>query len=284
MDGQIRIVTDGVADIPAHLIQQFNIKVIPIYLMMGAVHHLVGVSADYGWFYRELSTTNLMPKTAAPSPEEFLRAYRELVAEGARDIIGLFASAKMSSIYNHALLAAQQLAGATVHVFDTGQVSMGIGWLVLLAAEAVARGASLAEIETLIAYTCARTTVLGMLDSPEYLRRSGRVSWAAAKLVSLLQIKPMITFTAGEAQLIGRVRTHQRALQHMVDTVMAMTPLQKLAVLHAHTDLAVVTRLSAALAPYAPDNSPLVVEVGPIFGAHVGPGALGVALVRAGAL
>lgn len=284
MDGHIRIVTDGVADIPPHLIEQFKIKVVPIYLLMGQTSHLVGVSANYGWFYRELLTSDVMPKTAAPAPAEFLQAYQDLVAEGARDIIGLFASANVSSLYNHAVLAAQQLTGATVHVFDTGQVSMGIGWVVLMAAEAVARGASLAEIKALIGQACARAVVLGMLDSPEYLRRSGRVSWAAAKLVSLLQIKPMIAFADGEAQLIGRVRTHQRALQHMVDTVMTMAPLQKLAVLHAHADPAVVTRLSEALAPYAPDPSLMVVEVGPIFGAHVGPGAVGVALVRAAEL
>ena len=284
MDGQIRIVTDGVADIPPHLVQQFNIKVIPIYLSMGQANHLVGVSAEYGWFYRELLDSNVMPKTAAPAPAEFLQVYQALVAEGARDIIGLFASSKVSSLYNHALLAAQQVTGATVHVFDTGQVSMGIGWVVLLVAEAVTRGASLAEIKALITSACARSTVLGMLDSPEFLRRSGRVSWAAAKLVSLLQIKPMIAFAAGEARLIGRVRTHQRALQHMVDLVMTMSPLQKLAVLHAHADPAIVTQLGEALAPYAPSDSPLVVEVGPIFGTHVGPGAVGVALIHAGDL
>jgi len=282
MNGHIRIVTDGVADIPPYLVQQFNIAVVPIHLVMGHTSHLIGVSADYGWFYRKLLESNVMPKTAAPAPAEFLQVYQALVEEGARDIIGLFASSNVSSLYNHALLAAQQLTGATVHVFDTGQVSMGIGWVVLLVAEAVARGASLAEIKGLITYACARSSVLGMLDSPEYLRRSGRVGWAAAKLVSFLQIKPMIIFAAGEAQLIGRVRTHQRALRHMLDTVMAMAPLQKLAVLHAHADSAVVTRLGEALAPYAPGNSPLVVEVGPIFGAHVGPGAVGVALVRAG--
>lgn len=286
MEDRIRIITDGVADIPPHLIQQFNIKVVPVYLMMGQANHLIGVSADYGWFYRELLTSDVMPKTAAPAPAEFLQAYYALVAEGARDIIGLFASSTVSSLYNHAQLAARQLveredSRVTVHVFDTGQVSMGIGWMVLMVAEAVARGASLAEIEALIAYARARSSVLGMLDSPEYLRRSGRVGWAAAKLVSLLQIKPMIAFAGGEAQLIGRVRTHQRALQHMVDTVITIAPLQKLAVLHAHAAPAVVTRLSEALAPYAPDNTPLVVEVGPIFGAHVGPGAVGVALVRA---
>ncbi len=284
MDGHIRIVTDGVADIPAHLVEQFNIKVVPIYLLMGQTSHLVGVSSDYGWFYRELLASDVMPKTAAPAPAEFLQVYQALVAEGARDIIGLFASSKVSSLYNHAQLAAQQVTGATAHIFDTGQVSMGIGWVALMVAEAIARGASLAEIKALITYVCVRSSVLGMLDSPEYLRRSGRVSWAAAKLVSLLQIKPMIAFVAGEAKLIGRVRTHQRALQHMVDTVMTMAPLHKLAVLHAHADPAVVTRLSEALAPYAPDPSPLVVEVGLIFGAHVGPGAVGVALVRAGEL
>lgn len=283
MTGRIRIITDSVADIPPHLIRQFNIKVVPVYLSMGPVNYLVDGASDYGWFYRELLESTVMPKTAAPAPDEFLQAYRELVDEGARDIIGLFAAAKVSSIYNHAVLAAQDLPDAHVHLFDTGQVSMGLGWLALMAAAAAAGGAEVAEIVSLVKCACMRTTVLGMLDSSEYLRRSGRVGWAAAKLVSLLQIKPMISFADGEAQLIGRVRTHQRAFQSMVDLVMTMAPLEKLAVLNAYADPTAVTRLSEALAPYTPGASPLMVQVGPIFGAHVGPGALGVALVRAAA-
>ncbi|HOU13192.1 MAG TPA: DegV family protein [Anaerolineae bacterium] len=277
---RIRIITDSVADIPPELIQRLNIKVVPIHLIMGKQSYLVDGFGDHGWFYRELLQSSVMPTTAAPSPEKFLRMYRELVAEGAEDIIGLFAAANVSSLYDHALLAAQELSGARVSVLDTGQISMGIGWLALIAAEAAARGDSMAEIETLVKAARARTQVFGLLDSLEYLRRSGRVGWATTQVVTLLQIKPMISFADGEARLIGRVRTHQRALQQMVDLVKGLTPLEKLAVLHAHTEPAAVMRLQEALAPYAPEQPPLVVEVGPIFGAHVGPGALGVALVR----
>lgn len=278
---RIRVITDSVADIPPQFIRLLNIKVVPIHLIMEKESYLVDGAGDHGWFYRELMRSVAMPTTAAPSPEKFLRMYRELVAEGAEDIIGLFAAANVSSLYDHALLAAQELSGARVSILDTGQISMGIGWLALIAAEAAARGASISEIEMLVKAARARTQVFGLLDSPEYLRRSGRVGWATTQVVSLLQIKPMISFADGEARLIGRVRTHQRALQRMVDLVKELAPLDRLAVLHAHADSATVMRLQEALASYAPENSPLVVEVGPIFGTHVGPGALGVALVRA---
>ncbi len=278
---RIRVITDSVADIPPEFIRLLNIKIVPIHLVMGKESYLVDGAGDHEWFYRELMQSPAMPTTAAPSPEKFLRMYRELVAEGAEDIIGLFAAANISSLYDHALLAAQELSGARVSILDTGQISMGIGWLALMAAEAAARGASIDEIETLVKAARARTRVFGLLDSPEYLRRSGRVGWATTQLVTLLQIKPMISFADGEARLIGRVRTHQRALQRMVDLVKELTPLDRLAVLHAHADSATVMRLQEALAPYAPENPPLIVEVGPIFGTHVGPGALGVALVRA---
>ncbi|HQE91895.1 MAG TPA: DegV family protein [Anaerolineae bacterium] len=278
---RVRIITDSVADIPPQFIQQFNIKVVPIHLMMGAATYLVDGRGDHAWFYRELQQQSAVtPTTAAPPPEVFLQLYRELVAEGAEEIIGLFAAATVSSLYDHALIAAREVSGARVSVLDTGQISMGIGWLVLMAAEAAARGASADAIETLVKTARSRTRVFGLLDSLEYLRRSGRVGWATTQMVTLLQIKPLIVFAEGEAQLIGRVRTHQRALQHMVDMVKTLSPLEKLAVLHAHTNAAAVLRLQEALTPYAPEKPPLVVEVGPIFGTHIGPGALGVALVR----
>jgi DegV family protein with EDD domain len=278
---RVRVITDSVADIPPQFIRQFNIKVVPIHLTMGKENYLVDGAGDHRWFYRELMQSAVLPTTAAPPPEKFLRMYRELVAEGAEEIIGLFAAANVSSLYDHALLAAQELSGARVSILDTGQISMGIGWLALIAAEAAARGASIDEIEMSVKAARARTQVFGLLDSLEYLRRSGRVGWATTQVVTLLQIKPMISFVDGEARLIGRVRTHQRALQQMVDLVKELTPLERLAVLHAHTDSAAVMRLQEALAPYAPEKPPLIVEVGPIFGTHVGPGALGVALVRA---
>ncbi|HOT93121.1 MAG TPA: DegV family protein [Anaerolineae bacterium] len=278
---RVRVITDSVADIPPQLTRQLGIKVVPIHLTLGKTSYLVdGATDDHDWFYRELVQSSVSPKTASPAPEEFLKLYRELISEGAEDIIGLFASANVSSLCDHALLAARELSGARVSVIDTGQISMGIGWLALMAAEAAARGASLEEIEALVKAARGRTQVFGLLDTSEYLRRSGRVSWATTQLVNLLQIKPMIVFAEGEARLIGRVRTHQRALQRMVDLVQTITPLERLAVLHAHTDLRTVMRLRDALLPYAPEVPPPVIEVGPIFGAHVGPGAVGVALVR----
>ncbi len=277
----IRIMTDSVADIPPHLVEALQIKVVPIYLIMGQNSYLVDGAGNYTWFYETIMQSETSLRTASPSPEKFLQIYRELVDEGAQEIIGLFASANVSSLYNHARIAAHGLTDVRVTLIDTGQISMGIGWLVLLAAEAAARGATRHEIEKLVESARPRTMVFGLLDSTEYLRRSGRVSWATTQLVTLLQIKPLIAFAEGEARLIARMRTPQRAIQHLIAMVKEMGPLERLAVLHAHADPEVVNHLWEALTPCVPENPPPVIEVGPIFGAHVGPRAVGVALVRA---
>jgi DegV family protein with EDD domain len=280
MGNQIRIITDSVADLPRAIVDQLGIKVLPAYLVLGENSYLDDDTLDHAWFYDELMRLSEAPRTAAPPPDEFLKAYEELAAEGAEDIIGLFAAAKMSSINNHATIAARQFESARTHIIDTEQVSMGIGWLVISAAEAAARGASVEEVCALVENMRSRSRVLGVLDSLEHLRRSGRVAWAVAGTVNLLQIKPMISFAHSEARLVGRVRTRRRALQNLVDLVREAAPLERLAILHSRPDPDAIADLQAALAPYAPEQPLMVVEIGPVFGTHVGPRCLGVAFVQ----
>jgi len=280
----IRIVTDSVADLPYELIQRFNIKVVPVYVSFGEQHYLDNGTLDREWFYRELAIVSNIPATAAPAPHEFLKVYRQLVDEGAEDIVALFTSASMSSLNNHAMIAAQQVEGARVHVIDTQQVSMGVGWMVVLAAEAIARGVPPADISALIQDVCPRTHVLGVLNAIDHLRRSGRVGWATARLVDVLQIKPIIAFEKGEARLLGRVRTHHRALGRLVTLVRELAPLERLALIHTRASPAFIAQLEQALLPFAPENPIPVIEVGPVFGAHVGPQCLGVALISSGSI
>jgi DegV family protein with EDD domain len=288
MNGRIRIITDSVADIPSEIAQRLGIKVVPIYVLFGGRSYRDDGSLDRGWFYENLDTLRPLPQTAAPSLEEFQSAYQALVAEGAEQIIGLFLARELSSVYDNAYLAAQQFNdAAAVHIVETRQVSMGIGWLAIAAARAAAGGATVEDVIQLVRNMRARTAILGVLNSLEYLRHSGRVDWARAWLGDLLRIKILISFRQGKATLEGRVRTYQRALKSLAESVCQAAPLEHLALLHSHVKPDIISDFRRMITDYGVlakderDDAVPVVEVTPVFGTHVGPHAIGVAAVFA---
>jgi len=278
----LRIVTDSVADLPPDLVRELSIEVVPIYF---AFEDWAG--PDDGRFdktriYQAMRNSSAAPTTAAPAPGEFLAAYQRLVEQGARDIIGLFLASPLSSIATNARLAAQQVQGARVHVLESGQVSLGIGFQVLTAARAAAQGAGVEEVKRLVDEVARRTYVAGFLESIMFLRRGGRVGWALAWVGDFFQIKPLVYYHQGEATLLGKVRTYRRALTALVEWVRSLAPLEHLAFLHTDVAPEILEELEQALGNLVPaGQKPWVIEVSPVFGAHVGPGAVGVALVRA---
>ncbi len=279
---RIRIVTDSVSDIPSDLAQKWGIKIVPIFVMLGEHSYSDNGTLDRGWFYEQLETSAAFPRTAAPPPEAFHEVYQTLLSEGAEDIIGLFVAGDLSSVDDNARLAAQQLEGARVHVVETGQVSMGLGWMAVAAAEAAARGATVTEIVRLIRDLQSRTVVLGALNSLEHLSRGGRVSWSRAWIGDLLKIKILLSFRESQAELTGRVRTQRRALRTLADMICQSAPVERVALLHSHVDAAVLADFRALLDKCLSPMSPPVVEVGPGFGTHVGPRAVGAAVVFEG--
>ena len=282
---KIRVVTDSVSDLPWDLARQLGIQVVPIYVILGGEGYLADASLDPAWFYREWERHEGRSQTAAPPPEEFLAAYRDLIAEGATDIIGLFLASPLSSIVRNAELAAESLreGEARVHIVETGQVSMGVGWMAVAAAEAIAQGATLSEVLSLIKEMRSRTYVRGVLASLDHLRRGGRVGWAAAQVAGWLRIKPIISFAQGEAKLAGHVRTYRRALERLTHFVAASAPIERLAIIHSRAPQEALDQLQGDLVALVDDADVplLIVEVGPIFGTHVGPKGIGVAMVQA---
>jgi len=281
MGQRIRVITDSLSDIPPEIAQRLGIRVVPIYLYINGISYRDDGNLDHKWFYDHLTQDTTLPQTAAPAAEEILSVYQTLVAEGAEEIVTLFMDSHLSSLSTNARLAAKQLVGGHVHIMETSQVSMGIGWMVIAAAEAAQQGASVADIADLVADMRQRTLLVGVLNSLEHLRRGGRIGWARARFGDMLQIKPLILFQEGEARLVGQVRTYRRALSWLVDWVREVAPLERLAFLHSHLDPAIVAQLCSDFSPYVPDANVMLVEVGPIFSTHVGPNGVGVALVRA---
>lgn len=282
MGGHVRIVTDGVSDLPREIVERLGIEVVPVHFTLNGESYRDDGTLSRRWFYETLRQSRSFPQTAAPSTEEFLRSYRALMEEGAEEIVGLFVASGVSGLSGIGRQAAAAFDGdVPIHIVETEQVSMGLGLMVIAAAEAAAAGATVPEIVKLVTDLCPRTYVLGILDSLEHLRWGGRVNWTQAKVVELLKIKPLIAFYQGEALLLGRVRTRRRALKRFIELVEQVQPLECLALIHTDVAESRLAEIRDLLAPYAPAGEIPLIEVGPVFGSHVGPGGLGVALIQA---
>jgi DegV family protein with EDD domain len=275
---RVRIVTDSTADLPAELARRLNITVVPAYIQIEGQSLRDGEQISRAEFYRRLPAVTGVPTTAAPPAHEFTVAFRALI-ESAEAVVAILLSASLSAMYNSAYLGKQDVPDLEIHLVDSGQLTMGLGWQVVLAAEAAAAGKAADEILALLEDVRPRIRILAALDTLEYLRRSGRVAWARMMAARFLRIKPLMEVREGQVSMVGRVRTRRRAVDWLLEQARALGPLERLAVVH--TAAADVGSLRARLGDTFPVEQILVSEVGPIVGAHVGPGALGIAAVIA---
>ena len=273
------IVTDSTADIPADLARRWGIHVVPAIIVLAGRELRDEEDITRETFYAQLPGYHPPPTTAAASSAAFEAVYRRLLAEGASGVISIHCAATLSGLYNAARLGAEPF-GDRVTVIDSGQLTLGLGFQVLAAAEAAAQGASRETILARIASVRQRVRVIAMLDTLEYLRRSGRVSWARAGLGALLRIKPFVEVRESEVISLPPVRTRRKGLARLRALLEAQGPLERLALLH--TNAAADAQALGRDLPNAPATPPLLVHVTPVIGVHVGPNGVGFAVVVQG--
>lgn len=277
----LRIVTDSTCDLPVAAAAFSGITVVPAYINIGDRSFVDGVELTREAFYEALPSYPTPPTTAAPSAGAFAETYQRLADQGASAILSIHVAGALSGVLNAARLGAEMVRGAPVHVFDSEQLSMGLGLLALRAAEMAAAGEAINAIEAELRQLVPRTYVLAVLDTLEYLRRSGRVNWAQFGLGTLLQIKPLIRVYRGQVEIAERTRTSRRGLERLLEMVQALGPLERLAWLHIQALDRLVEFQEQARHLVPAGHEVLVNEVTPAIGAHAGPGAVGIACIIA---
>ncbi len=271
----VHIVTDSTCDLPPDLVARYGIQVVPAVVNIGERSFRDGLDLSRTDFYRQLPSLNPLPTTAAPSAGAFTEAYQRC---GAGDIVAITLASKLSAMYNAARLGAEALPGR-VTLIDSAQVSMGLGWQVLAAAEAAAAGRALSDVVAAVQSVQQRVALVAALDTIEYLRRGGRASALSALVGQVLQIKLLLEVRDGQVVPIERLRTAPRARQGVLDRIRALGPLQRAAVLHVAAP-EVAQSLAEQVAPLTAEP-PVIVEATSVIGTHAGPGAVGVAAVQA---
>ncbi|MBK6430565.1 DegV family protein [Candidatus Amarolinea dominans] len=273
----IRIVTDSTCDLPNRTVSQHSITVIPLTINVGAKSFMDGVDLTRSEFYAQLPNFNPHPKTAAPGPEVFTQAFGRLADDGAQAILSIHISETLSATVNSARIAAEQFKRIPVTVLDSGQLSLGLGFIVEHAAQLAGSGKEAQEINSALNNLMKRTHVFASLKTLEYLRRSGRMNFALATFGELLQLKPLLHMNMGQATA-HRTRTQKRATARLLEWLSERAPYEKLAILHAGVQEEAEALHQQALS-YFPQGEVLIAQITPVLGAHLGIGALGFACV-----
>ncbi len=266
------IVTDSTSDIPAALAAELDIRIIPAILVIDGQSLEDGRGISREELYRRLPSIKNPPTTAAPSSGTFEQVYEELLSEGVDQIISIHLSSILSGIYNAALIAAKTI-GQQVHVIDSCHVTLGLGFQVLAAAQAARAGRTLAEIQKIMDEVRQRIHLVAMLDTLEYVRRSGRISWARSNISAFLQIKPFVGIADGKVIRMGETRTRRKGIERLYKMLAEFGPLEQLAVLHTNAE-ADAQRLMDHFKALS-KNLPFIINVTSLIGVHVGPNGLG---------
>jgi DegV family protein with EDD domain len=274
----VKIVTDSVADIPAQIVQELGITVIPVLVRFGEETYRDGIDMTTDQFYEKLVKSEVMPTTSVPSLDMFARTYAKL-AEETDEILAIMLSAKLSGLYNAALQSAQLVEGnCRIMVVDSGCAVMAQGFVVIKAARAAKDGATLDEILEIVRQNLPRVEMRAAFDTLEFLKRGGRIGKAQAFMGSVLKINPVITLKDGVVEPAGRARSRSKAIDLLYDFAAGYSHIEELAVEGAACPEDVdhmVERLSAIF----PKERILRSRTTPVIGTHTGPGLLLVAVM-----
>ena len=274
----VTIVTDSAGDIPVDIAADLGIVVVPLSIRFGDQEYTDCVDLTPADFWAKCASSSTLPETAAPSPGSFAQAFEAARAAGAAGVVCLTISGDLSGTYQSALTAAESIEGFEVVVIDTRAVTMAEGFLTIVAAEAAATGASVAEIVALTNENLPRVGVVGALDTLEHLKKGGRVGGAQALLGSMLAIKPLLELKDGKVAEAGRQRTRAKAISHLAKVVAEDGPYARIAV--AHGSAPDLDLLLAKLADVECDTPMVVTEIGSVVGTHGGPGIIGICWLR----
>ena len=273
---RVAVVTDSTSDLPADAAKALDITVVPANIHFGDKVYRDGVDLSTDDFYRKLQADPVLPKTSTPSPGDFKGVYQRLAGESDA-IVSIHVASKLSATLEAAVMGSRDL-NLPISIVDSQTASMACGLLAIVAAKAAQRGASLAEIETLLHSAIPRTITYGVFGTLEYLYKGGRIGRAQAFLGSLLKLNPILAISHGEIVPVARVRTRDKAIARLCEILRDSGTPEEMCVMRT-TDPGEADELAGRLAPLFPLERMYRASIGPAMGTYVGPGAVGVSVI-----
>lgn len=274
----IAIVVDSTAYIPERLIKKHKIHVIPQILQWEGESLLDGVDIKPDEFYKRLQSASEIPTTSQPSAGEFAEFLKK-VSKKADGIVVILISDHLSGTLDSARSAVNMLDDIQVEIIDSQSTSMGLGWIALSAARAAEAGASFEEVTKLATELVAKSRIIFVVDTLEYLHKGGRIGGAQRLMGSMLSVKPLLNLEDGRIEPLASVRTKKKAIAQMLDVIeeeIKGKPIVRMAIVNALASEEASALEEKVQTQFNPVEL-LQVDISPVIGTHVGPGTVGVA-------
>jgi DegV family protein with EDD domain len=258
-------------------VSKYGIKVIPLNVHFGdEVYKDDGIDLTAEQFYHKLTTSPNMPRTSQPSAGEFMELYQELAAD-ADEIVSIHISGKLSGTISSAETA-RGMVDVKVHTIDSLFASQACARLAILAARAAAAGMAGDDIVALVERVREQTMLVFSVDTLEYLQKNGRIGRAQALLGSIMQVKPILKVDPeGYVATYDKVRGKSRVQPRVVAAALERFPegsKVEISIIHANAADRAAELREAVRVHYDVAES-VIAPIGPVIGAHAGPGAVG---------
>ena len=269
------IVVDSTADFPEAPERFPNWRVVPLYVRFGDESFRDYVDLAPAGFYERLRAAPETPSTSQPTPGDFLVVYEELT--GYERILSLHIAGKLSGTLESARPAGRDV-GHPLRGLDSESASAAIAMLGLAIQRRLEQGTTDEDVDALVERYRRGAGLLFTLDTFEYLVRGGRVGRARGWAGELLHIRPILTIQEGEVVPVKRVRGNRKAFQEFESSFEAATvdrPSVRVGIAHAEVPekAEALRQMVRATRPAA--EIEIVTTLGPVVGAHAGPGTVG---------
>jgi DegV family protein with EDD domain len=276
----VRIITDSTADLPPQVAAEFSIRVMPLYVHFGNQVYRDGIDLTAEDFYPKLVANKGLPTTSTVAPVEFAQICDEL-SKDTDEILAITLSSKLSATYDVALQGRELRKDkkCRVEVLDSKLFSMALGLVVIGAAKRAKEGVGLDSVVEFAKGLYSRIHVRMAFDTLEYVRKGGRIGAAEAFMGRMLDVKPILTLKDGMATPVVRRRTRAKAIEYLRKFAAGFDNIAELAVAYTTTPEDAVGLVNDLDEVFRKDRVYLSV-IGPVVGTHLGPGALGIAVVE----
>ena len=275
-----RIIVDSTAD----LMPEFKCRVhtVPLTVNFGDEEYIDGVTIDHKTFYEKLIESDVLPTTSQATPDAFIKEFEKAKEAGEAAVVITLAS-KFSGTYQSATIAADDYEN--IYVVDSGSATMGSGILVELAFKLLDEGKNAEEIAAILEEQKKKIIIVALVDTLEYLKKGGRISKAVAFAGGVLNIKPVLSVTDGEINMLGKARGSKMGNNLLVQEIDKAGGIDfNKPVLLGYSGIS-----DALLKKYIEDSRHIwegnlqevrYTTVGSVIGTHAGPGAVVVAFFK----
>ncbi|MEG0769415.1 MAG: DegV family protein [Ruthenibacterium sp.] len=223
---KIAVLTDSASDIPFEMQKEYGVDILPFVITVDGKSYVEREDIDFEQYYEILARCEGIPSTAHITMMQFLDTFCRYDDAGYTDLLYVSINARGSNTYDAARMAAAEFATEErpdsklrIHIVDSHSYSMIYGWHVCQAAAKLKNGAELSDVIAYLEDALSSAEAVLSVFTLRFIKKSGRVSAAAAFAGELLGLRPIISMIDGETATVAKVRGDAAVMPGLISYV-----------------------------------------------------------------